>query len=470
MPYLKLQKQTFQDAAFLLILSSFFLLFRLGSGSLASWDEGIYASVAKEIIRSGDWFRLTLGGSAWTDKPPLCVWATAFFYKIFGINEFSARLFSALCGIGTVILTYFFGRRLLGRWVGFLGALVLLSSSHYIHYARFGMTDAPLTFFFTLALYFFWRGYEKNRFLIFSGVAIGLAIMTKSFAGLLIFPIVWIYAAWSGEFVLLGRSSYWIGVMIAVAIALPWNIFEMVINHHQYMSEAWLKHLSRTWASIDGHQGNYYYYIRTLVNKYHPWVLVGIVSAPFFLFKAIKDRASEIIFLTTWMFFIFGVLTLMRTKLDWYILPAYPALSLSVGYLLAKIFHEDQKHFIRATFIVIMALHVPYSHIFDYDYSRDLKGIAPLVQRSVPPRQILYLYNYHEINAVLFYMDRESSYLDSPESFLSKVRSEPDFSCLIHENDLKPFEKRLPGLGLSVQGSFDDLYLVSKRAKGVRSH
>ncbi len=469
MSRLKLQKHTFQDTAFLLALSSFFLLFRLGSGSLASWDEAIYACVAKGIIQSGDWFRLTLVGAPWTDKPPLAVWVTAFFYKIFGINEFAARLFSALCGIGTVLVTYFLGRKLLGRWVGFLGALVLLSSSHYIHYVRFGMTDGPLTFFLTLALYLFWLGYEKNRFLIFSGVAIGLAIMTKSFAGLLIFPIVWIYCAWAEEFEILARSSYWIGVMIAVAIALPWNIFEMVINRGQYMNEAWLKHLSRAWTSLEGHQGNFYYYIRIMVNKYHPWVLVAIVSAPFFLFKAIKERTSEIIFLTVWMVFIFGLVTLMQTKIDWYILPVYPALSLSVGYLLAKIFKEDQKHFVRLMFIVIMALHVPYSHIFDYDYSRDLKGIAPLVRQSVPPKQILYLYNYHEVNAVSFYMDRQGAYLDSPETFVSEVKNKNEIFCLIHGQHLKLFEKRLPELGLSIQGSFEDLYLLSKHAKGAGS-
>ncbi len=115
----------------------------------------------------------------------------------------------------------------------------------------------------------------------------------------------------------------------------------MVINRGQYMNEAWLKHLSRAWTSLEGHQGNFYYYIRIMVNKYHPWVLVAIVSAPFFLFKAIKERTSEIIFLTVWMVFIFGLVTLMQTKIDWYILPVYPALSLSVGYLLAKIFKED---------------------------------------------------------------------------------------------------------------------------------
>src|SRR5437867_2873148 len=120
----KSQRNTFWDLLFLTALSSIFLFLYLGNGSLASWDEAIYASVAKEIIQSGNWLKFTLGGEPWTDKPPLAIWVTAVFYKLFGINEFSARFFSALCGLGTVIVTYLLGRKLLNRWTGFLGALV----------------------------------------------------------------------------------------------------------------------------------------------------------------------------------------------------------------------------------------------------------------------------------------------------------------------------------------------------------
>ena len=124
MSVLSSQKQTKLDLLFLAPLSLFFLLYRLGSGSLASWDEAIYASVAKEVVQSGDWLRLTLDGSLWFDKPPLAIWMTTVFYKLFGVHEFSARLFSALCGVGAVVTTYFFGRELFNRWTGFVGALV----------------------------------------------------------------------------------------------------------------------------------------------------------------------------------------------------------------------------------------------------------------------------------------------------------------------------------------------------------
>ena len=122
---------------------------------MASWDEGLYASVAKDIVLTGDWLNFHFCGAAWFDKPPLCIWVTALFFKLFGIHEFSARFFSAICGVGIVLVTYSLGQELLNRWAGFWGALVLLSSLHFFRFARFGMMDAPLTFFLSLSLYFF---------------------------------------------------------------------------------------------------------------------------------------------------------------------------------------------------------------------------------------------------------------------------------------------------------------------------
>ncbi len=458
-------KHTSQDLLFLLPLSLFVFLFRLGSGSLASWDEAIYASVAKEIVLSGDWLRLTLNGDLWFDKPPLVFWITALFYKIFGIHEFSARLFSALCGAGTVLVTYFLGRQLLNRWTGFIGALILLTSAHFIRFSRFGMMDAPLTFFMTLAFYFFWLGQNKNRYLIFSGVSIGLAVMTKGFAAFLVFPVIWVYCLSARRLEILGRSSYWVGVIVAVLIALPWHLYELWAHEAFFMKDVVIRHLfDRTTTVLDGHAGNLYFYLRVLVNKFHPWILIGIFSAPYFLFKAIKDREEEFIFLSVWMFLIFAIITLVRTKLAWYLLPVYPALSLSAAYFVAKIFQENSAWVAKSVFVMILGLHVFYSHIFNHDYSRDIKGIAPAVLSRTAPAQSIYLYSYHESPAVSFYLGKKSLYLDSKEEFLKKA-SESHFNCLIHENDFQAIGPSvLQRYGLTSQASFEKLHLISKQS------
>ena len=440
------------------------MLYRLGSGSLASWDEAIYATVAKEVVRSGHWLSFTLDGQLWFDKPPLAIWFTALLQKIFGVNELSSRLFSALCGAGTVCVTYLFGRRLLNRWTAFIGALILLSSSHFLRFARFGMLDAPLTFFMTLAFFFFWLGHFKNRYLIFSGIAVGLAVLTKGFAALLIFPVVWLFCLFSGRLDVLGRSSYWIGVILAVAIALPWHLYELFSHPSPFLQDAVFKHLIlRTTTALDGHAGGWYFYLRVLVNKFHPWILVAIFSAPFFLLRAVKDKEDETIFLSVWIFFILIALTAVRTKLAWYILPIYPALSLTAADFVARVFKESYALYTKVMFLVILALHVPYSNVFEQDYSRDIKGIAFAVLNAVPAEEPLFLYQYHEAPAVSFYLSRVSRYADSREDFL-KYAAQGRFYCLIHAKELEELTAGNPSrLGLVTLASFENLRLVGRK-------
>ena len=108
------------------------LLWKLGSGSLADWDEAIYAEIAWEILQDGDWLTLHWGYEPWFEKPPLLMWITASFYQIFGTNEFWARAASAVSGIALILITYGTGNRLYGRKVGLLSAAVLLSTHGFV--------------------------------------------------------------------------------------------------------------------------------------------------------------------------------------------------------------------------------------------------------------------------------------------------------------------------------------------------
>jgi 4-amino-4-deoxy-L-arabinose transferase-like glycosyltransferase len=449
------------DLLFLVPASLFFLTFRLGAGSLASWDEALYAAVAKEVVHTGDWLRFTLDGDPWTDKPPLAIWATALMFKLFGVNEFAARLFSALCGTGTVVATYFMGRQLVNRWTGFLAAIVLLSSSHFIRFTRFGMLDAPLTFFMTLAFFFFWLGHYRNRYLIFSGIAIGLGVMTKGLAAFFVFPVIWLYCLLSGRASLLTRSSYWVGVMIAAGIALPWHMYQLWTTHGVFLKDGVLKHLvTRTTTALDGHAGNWYFYIRTMINKFHPWILIAIFTAPYTLYRAVKEREDEAIFLSLWIFFILAVVSAMQTKLPWYILPIYPAVSITVAVALAKVLRESQMPWVCLAAFLGMFLHVPYSHIWDHDYSRDIKGIARSMP-EMPAGTPLFLYKYHEAPAVSFYLGRRSGYIESPPEF-AKQAAERNFYSLVHTKDLEELGPEIARQGLVKKASFEEFHLLSK--------
>src|SRR5437879_9855712 len=82
----------------LLFLVVFYVCFfsHLGALGVVGPDEPRYASVAREMAESGDWVTPHLYGKPWFEKPVLFYWAAALAYRKFGVNEFAARLPSAL--------------------------------------------------------------------------------------------------------------------------------------------------------------------------------------------------------------------------------------------------------------------------------------------------------------------------------------------------------------------------------------
>ncbi|MGB3693923.1 MAG: glycosyltransferase family 39 protein [Spirulinaceae cyanobacterium] len=210
----------------LLVLSAIVLLWKLGQGSLKDWDEAIYAQIAKEIVQSGDWLTLHWGYYPWFHKPPLFMWVTALFYRLFEVNEFWARAASAFSGISLVILTYLLGKLVYDKTAGFFAAIVLLTSYRFVGYSRFGTTDMMLALFVYLAVYAYLKlKDEQPKWWYLVWVACGLAFMTKGIASL-VAPIT-IFLALLLEKKLISTiktKHFWQGFILASILVLPWHL------------------------------------------------------------------------------------------------------------------------------------------------------------------------------------------------------------------------------------------------------
>jgi 4-amino-4-deoxy-L-arabinose transferase-like glycosyltransferase len=83
----------------------------LGRGAIADTDEAFYAESAREMVESGDWLTPRFNYEPRFQKPALYYWVTAALFAVGGPQEFSARLFAALSGVGLVLITTACGRR-----------------------------------------------------------------------------------------------------------------------------------------------------------------------------------------------------------------------------------------------------------------------------------------------------------------------------------------------------------------------
>src|SRR5262245_41074327 len=139
--------------ALLLTAGAALFLVNLGGPSLWDLDEGRNATAAYEMLESGDYVTPTFNAVLRSPKPALLYWLQAAAYRVFGINEFAARLPSALAALLTLLLTYELGRRLFDAATGLLAGLILGSAPLFCASGHFANPDALLNACVVLTLY-----------------------------------------------------------------------------------------------------------------------------------------------------------------------------------------------------------------------------------------------------------------------------------------------------------------------------
>ena len=90
----------------------------LGGPRLWDRDEPRNAACAREMLERGDWVVPTFNAELRVLKPVMKYWLMISAYKVFGVNEFAARFWSAVFALATVWATYFIGRRLFDASAG----------------------------------------------------------------------------------------------------------------------------------------------------------------------------------------------------------------------------------------------------------------------------------------------------------------------------------------------------------------
>ena len=330
----------------LLVILAFSVVFfvNLGKGSLWASDEQTYSQMAFSMVKNQDYLTPWCTGSLaiWTGKPPLTMWLMALSYQVFGINNFSTRLMSALFGTLSLIVVFYLGKRLFNVYAGFLSALVLGTLTTFFAFATHAMLDVPFIFFMLTSIYFLVLGENEEKadlFAVLSGLFFGLALMTKQIDALLIPLIAFVFLAStkrSIRFLFTKRFILFVGV--ALLIFGPWLIY-MNQRFGGLFWETYFAYsvLTRAVSPVEGHVGSYLYYFTYLANNETLlWVILLPFSVGVCLFNILRKRVGDTLILI-WITIVFAVFTFSQTKIYYYILPAYPAFALAIGSFLHQL-------------------------------------------------------------------------------------------------------------------------------------
>lgn len=217
-----------KNLIFIILAVHFLLRVLVASFTTLGNDEVYYTLYAKYLDYS------------YFDHPPMVgwfIWLSTFGNIIH--SDFFVRLSPIIVGTVNIYLIFILGKKLRNITTGNIAAL-LSAGSLYISIISglFILPDTPQSLFWLLSIYFFFKILEtdQKKYLIFFGIAVGLALLSKYHAIYLWFG--------AGLYILLYNRSImktpylYLAVLISLFIFSPviyWNIFSSYsgIGYHE---------------------------------------------------------------------------------------------------------------------------------------------------------------------------------------------------------------------------------------------
>ena len=377
-----------REFVILLAVSLFTLLYGLvpvfggDQLGLVGADEPRYAQIAREMLtvhsevchevnakmfpRSLRWTDLrnsyhciaggtvtpVLYGRPWLEKPALYYWRAMSFFKEFGVSDWAARLPSSSGALVLIILIFLHMRRF--RPGGHLdAALITASCVAIIGFARGASTDMQLAAPFCIGMLGWYAWYETGKKfwlfdLYFFGAAATLA--KGPIAPFLALSIILLFAGLRREWSLLRRTIWLPGVLLYLAMVLPWFIAVQKRNPTFYKLFFLEHNLERFATNRYQHHQPFWFYLAVLVIGLMPWTVIAIRALVDSIDVSIAEwkvrhnpqrylghsRAGDAFpeFLVLWTLFPIVFFSFSGSKLPGYILPSIPPIAiLAADYL-----------------------------------------------------------------------------------------------------------------------------------------
>ncbi len=302
-------------------------------------NESFYAESAREMLESGNFLEIYFNYEPRFNKPPMTYWMVALSYLIFGVNEFATRIPIVLSALGSNILIYLIGKELYGKKVAVVSAAVMVFSFQFVINSRYASPEVPLTFFFTLTLYFFIIGYKRKKFLyiLLSYISLGLVVLTKGFPYIAVIGgIVIVYLLFENSFKVkdflrdLKFIHLEIGLPIVFIIGFSWYIYMYLKFGSSFVETTLEETIKRAVGKKSKGFSDLFFYVIAILWGFLPYSLFFYYG----LVRFFKEGKKELLFPVVWFGVMFVIFTAAKGKIPVYIIQAHGAMSLIVAYYL----------------------------------------------------------------------------------------------------------------------------------------
>jgi 4-amino-4-deoxy-L-arabinose transferase-like glycosyltransferase len=316
---------------------------------LVDRDEPRFAEASREMRERSDFVIPYFNDKYRFDKPAFIYWTQIASYSVFGENDFAARFPSAVAAALTAVILFAWGRRVGGERIGWWAALIFTLCLPVFIHAKASVADMWLVFFGTVA---YWAGYElladflnpqrareggrpprAALWRVIFYVALGLGFLAKG-------PLAWLplLVVISTKLFVRGvplTRRFWFvtGMLCAFAIVCTWGIPAVLRTNGEFFTVGIGRHVvERSLIAMEGHgttSWNTYlaampFYFLTVFISFFPWS----IKLPRLTKHLWRQRDATDKYLLSGVLIVFVLMSLVKTKLPHYTLPAFPLLSL----------------------------------------------------------------------------------------------------------------------------------------------
>ncbi len=308
--------------AFLVLFVPLVYLYNFWFPQVWSPNEAFYADATRRMLQSGDFLTPYYNGELRLEKPPMTYWLVAIGYELFGVNELGLRFMHVLLAILTGILTALMAYELTkDKKVALLSFGILTVSLQFFANSHYASPEIPFTFFITLSL-FLWLFYytRKINFLLLPAfISSSFAMLVKGPAGFLLpAGVVFLYLLPTDPKELL-RLRYYVLSLFALALGLWWHAYQLATKGRVFWEVFFKENIARVYKGDDP----FYFYLLDLNVSFLPYSFLFFFALAWVFVKVKKELG----FFVVWFAFIYGVFSLITSKIPVYVLPAFPALS-----------------------------------------------------------------------------------------------------------------------------------------------
>jgi len=329
----------------------FALLILAGYGLRDPWpaDEPRFASVALDMVRSGNWLIPHAGGDLYQDKPPLHFWLMGVGFLLTDSLRLGFLLPSMLASLGTLLLVYDLVRRLHGREAGLLAAVTLATCIHFVMTTRGAQIDATLIFFCTLALWGLMRHALQGAPLwvaLLGAFGAGLGVIDKAVGvlALVLLPLTaWLVGRMSLQKLRLSSVIAILSVFVATImlwlVPMLWHVAsegtpELAAYRDEILFQQTVTRYTQAWHHI---RPWYYYLVEVIPVLWLPLSALLFWLVPRWRIDWREGRAAVWLPLL-WAIFVVVFFSVSTGKRGVYVLPALPALAIAASPHLPALF------------------------------------------------------------------------------------------------------------------------------------